>query len=430
MKVLIVGAGLIGVTTAYLLRQRGYEVTVLERREAPARETSFANGGFLCPSASEPWNSPGCWRPLLASLGRSDAAMQLRVATLPKLVGWGTAFLWNSRAEAFRRNAQSNQRLALYSLEAMQSLRDETGISYARSARGFLRIFRNERALREAMESSERLGSAATSSRLLTSAQTVELEPALTPIKDRLIGAIHYPRDETGDAHRFCVALAERARQAGVEFRFQTEIASLEERSGRITAVVGRNDRFVADIYVIAAGSYSTPLLKTAGVSIPVQPVKGYSITCDVPPNQSSLRTAVLDDDWHVVLTPLEGVLRVAGTAEFAGYDLTLREARLRNLFTFVGELLPQLQIESANVRTWCGLRPVSVDGVPIIGFTAVKNLLVNTGHGPLGWTMAAGSAHLLADLVAGKSPAIDPALYALARFARRPVHHAPEAQR
>jgi D-amino-acid dehydrogenase len=419
MKVLIVGAGLIGVTTAYLLRRRGYEVTVLERRDGPARETSFANGGFLCPSASEPWNAPGCWRPLLASLGRSDSAMQLRVATLPRLARWGIKFLWNSRSGAFRRNALSNRRLASYSLEAMRSLRDETGIRYSRSAHGFLRIFRDERALHDAIESNERLDPIGTGSQVLSSTQTVELEPALTPIKDRLVGAIHYERDETGDAYRFCVALAEQARQAGVEFKFQTEVHSFEEDSGQVTAVVSRYDRFVADKYVIAAGSYSTPLLQKVGVSIPVEPVKGYSITYEVPPNQPSLHIAVLDDDWHVVLTPLEGVLRVAGTAEFAGYDLTLPAVRLRTLSALVHELLPQLQIETTSARTWCGLRPVSVDGVPIIGFTGFKNLLVNTGHGPLGWTMAAGSAHLLADLMAGDSPAIDPAPFALARFAR-----------
>lgn len=422
MKVLIVGAGLIGVTTAYLLRRRGYEVTVLERREGPARETSFANGGFLCPSASEPWNAPGCWRPLLASLGRSDAAMQLRVATLPRLVGWGTRFLWNSRSEMFQRNAQSNQRLASYSLDAMRSLRDQTGIRYGRAAQGFLRIFRDERALRDTIASNERLSSVGISSRVLTSAETIELEPALIHIKDRLVGAIHYPGDETGDAYRFCVALAEHARQAGVEFKFQTEVHSFEVHSGGVTALLGRCDRFVADRYVIAAGSYSTPLLQRVGVSIPVQPVKGYSITYDVPPQAPSLRIAVLDDDWHVVLTPLEGILRVAGTAEFAGYDLTLPAARLRTLFALAQQLLPQLRIESANARSWCGLRPMSVDGVPIIGSTAVKNLLVNTGHGPLGWTMAAGSAHLLADLLAGDSPAIDPAPFALARFARHPT--------
>jgi D-amino-acid dehydrogenase len=418
MKVLIVGAGLIGVTTAYLLRRRGYEVTVLERREGAAQETSFANGGFLCPSAAEPWNAPGCWRPLLASLGRSEAAMQLRAATLPRLVRWGTMFLWNSRPAVFHHNVLSNQRLASYSLRAMQSLREETGIRYGRSARGFIRIFRQERALRDAVENIERLGTVGRSPRVLSSAETAELEPTLSHVQHRLAGAIHYQQDETGDAYRFCVGLAEHARQAGVEFKFQTEVLSLEARSGQVTALMGRQDRFVADTYVIAAGSYSTPLLRTVGVSIPVQPVKGYSITYDVPSGQPSLSIGVLDDYWHAVITPLEGVLRVAGTAEFAGYDLTLRAARLRNLSALVHELLPQLQVERSNARRWCGLRPVSVDGVPIIGPTALKNLFVNTGHGPLGWTMAAGSGHLLADLLAGKSPAIDPAPFALARFA------------
>lgn len=415
MKIIIIGSGLIGVTTAYFLRRRGYEVTVIDREEGPGRETSFANGALLTPSMPEPWNAPGCWRVLLASLGRKDAAMQLRMRALPALLGWGVEFLRNSKAAAFERNVLSNLRMALYSLEVMQSLRQQTHIEYGRAVRGTLRVFRNRPALDGAFAAANRLASEGLRFRRLSKEETVGIEPALEPITNQLTGALHYETDETGDAHRFCVALADRAREQGVDFRFCTEVTSLEMRAGRVGAVVSARERFVADKYIVAAGSYSTRLLRRIGVHVPVRPAKGYSITFDqsVP----SLNIPVIDDHLHAGVVPLEGVIRVVGTAEFAGYDLTVNPDRIRNLLVLLQEVLPQKQFDLATGKSWCGLRPMSVDGVPIIGPTSVSNLLVNTGHGHLGWTMAAGSAQLLVDLLSGDSPFINPAPFALARF-------------
>jgi D-amino-acid dehydrogenase len=418
MKVIVIGSGLIGVTTAYFLKTRGHDVLVIDREGGPARETSFANGALLTPSMPEPWNAPGSWRVLLASLGRSDSAMQLRLRALPGLAGWGVGFLRNSRRALYERNALSNLRLAVYSLKVMQSIREQTRIEYGRSALGTLRVFRDQSALDQASEAAGRRVSEGLSFRTLSRDETLGLEPALAPIAEQLAGAIHYETDETGDAHRFCVSLAEHARQQGVEFRFGTEVSSLEARSGEVVAAVSGTERFVADRYVVAAGSYSTPLLKRIGVHLPVQPVKGYSVTFDRDAKASSLKIPVIDDDLHAAVVPLEGAIRAAGTAEFAGFDRTLHPERIRNLLMLLREVLPQEPFDPAAAKPWCGLRPVSVDGVPIIGSTSISNLMVTTGHGHLGWTMAAGSAGLLADLMSGEPPSIDPAPFALARFA------------
>jgi D-amino-acid dehydrogenase len=392
-------------------------VTVIDRQEGPARETSFANGALLHPSMPEPWNAPGCWRVLLSSLGRSDAALQLRMRTLPGLLGWGSQFLRNSSAATFERNSLSNLRLASYSLKVMHTLQDQLELKYGRVARGSLRIFRDSGALdRTICTANRRLGEGLTFRRLST-AEAVEFEPALAPIASQLVGAVHYETDEIGDAYQFCIELAERARQRGVVFRFQTEVSSLEVRSGRVTAALSAHERFVADCYLVAAGSYSAPLLQGIGLDLPVKPAKGYSVTLKLKQDRPSLAVPLLDDQLHVAVVPLEGAIRVAGTAEFAGYNLELRESRIRNLLSLLKGVLPDASLDTAGARPWCGLRPMSVDGVPIIGLTRISNLLVNTGHGPLGWTMAAGSGQLIADLLSQHSSSIDPLPYAPSRF-------------
>jgi D-amino-acid dehydrogenase len=366
MRVLIIGGGLIGVTTAYFLSSRGHQITVIDREDSPGRDTSFANGGLLTASMAEPWNAPGCWRVLLASLGRSDAPLQLRMRALPAMAGWGVTFLRNSRADVFERNTLNNLRVAMYSLKVMKYLRLQTRIEYGRAARGALKVFRDQAALDHASVAANRLSSEGLRFRRLSAAETVELEPALAPIANQLAGAIHYGTDETGDAYRFCIALADHARQQGVQFRFRTEISSLEVRSGWVTAVMSERERFVADRYIVAAGSYSTPLLRHIGLRLPVRPAKGYSVTFDGHQERPSLSIPVIDDDLHAAVVPFEGAIRVAGTAEFAGYDRTMNLDRVRNLLVLLREVLPEAQFDPARGKPWCGLRPMSVDAVPI----------------------------------------------------------------
>lgn len=417
MKIVIIGCGLIGLTTAYFLRRRGHEVTVIDREGGPGRGASFANGALLTPSMSEPWNAPGSWRVLLLSLGRSDAAMQLRLKAVPSLAGWGFTFLRNSRVAPFERHALSNLRLARYSLEVMQSLRDETQVDYGHAARGALRIFRSSDAFEHARACAARLVAQGLPLRELTAAETVELEPALEPIATRLTGAVHYRSDEAGDAYRFCVALTERARRQGVEFCFGVEVDALESSGRAVTAVVSHGRRFVADRFVVAAGSYSTTLLRRLGVRLPVRPVKGYSVTVECDQELPSLRIPIIDDDLHAVVVPVGDAIRVAGTAEFAGYDQSPNPDRIRNLVELLREVLPAAHFDLRAAKPWSGLRAMSADGVPLIGATSVENVMVNTGHGHLGWTMAAGSAQLLAHLISDESPSIDPAPYDPNRF-------------
>lgn len=417
MKIVVIGSGLIGATTAYLLRCRGHDVTVVDREDGPGLETSFANAGLLTPSMSQPWNAPGSWRVLLSSLGRSDSPMQLRLKALPALAGWGITFLRNSSPEAFERNTRSNLQLALYSRKIMQSLRQDTAIEYGRSARGTLSVFRDRAALDRAAEGATRLSSEGLSFRRLSTDETVDLEPTLEPIASHIMGGLHYDMDETGNARQFCVALTEHAKRAGVAFCFCTEVSALEVNGDHVASVITEKERLQADCYLVAAGSYSTTLLKSLGLDLPVRPVKGYSVTFDNPGNRCPLGIPVVDDQLHAAVTPLPGVIRAAGTAEFTGYDRRPNAARVRNLLGLVQRILPTAPLDLTIGRPWCGLRAMSADGVPLIGLTRIKNLLVSTGHGHLGWTMAAGSAQLLADLISGDAPDLDPRPYDPKRF-------------
>lgn len=419
VRVLIIGSGLIGVTLATCLRERGSDVIVLDREAEAGRVGSFANGGLLTPSMAEPWNAPGSWGVLLGSLGRPDAALKLRVKALPSLWKWGVMFMRHSDPKTFERNALCNLRLALYSLRAMESLRQRTGVQYDRSCVGSLRIFRDYAAFEQACAVANTRACQGLSFRRLSAAETIQFEPALAPIGPQLKGAIHYEVDETGNAYQFCQELAKYARQRGVEFRYQTEASALEIRSGRLTGVITKRGRVVADAYVVAAGSHSTKLLRDAGIELAVRPVKGYSVSFAPAQEGQRLRVPIVDDRLHAVITPLGNILRVAGTAEFTGYDLSLPAARVHNLVRMIQEVLPSSKFEVAEASPWCGLRPVSADGVPIIGKTAVENLFVSTGHGHLGWTLAAGSAELLADMIDGHEPVLDPRPFAISRFVR-----------
>jgi D-amino-acid dehydrogenase len=418
VKALIIGSGLIGTASAYFLSRRGWEVTVLDRQDGPAQETSFANGSLLTPSMPEPWNAPGSWKVLLKSLGRSDSPLQLRWKALPQLAGWGTGFMRNSSAARYERNSIKNLKLALHSLEVLASIRQETGIEYGSVSRGSLRVIRDPAALEGALVWAERLRAEGLTLRHLTGDEIVAMEPALAPIARQLAGGIYYPCDEIGNAYKFTVGLADHARRGGVEFRFRTPVTGIEVRQGKVAAVQSGGERFTADCYVVAAGSYSPLLLKQLGIHVPVRPAKGYSITFERPQLDQPFHMPVADDDFHAVVVPLENVIRVAGTAEFTGYDLSLPEARIQNLVTLVQQILPNGGFERSQAKPWCGLRPMSVDGVPIIGRTPIGNLWVNTGHGHLGWTMAAGSGQLLSDLVTGSAATqLNADAYALARF-------------
>ncbi|PLX54617.1 MAG: hypothetical protein C0629_16890 [Chromatiales bacterium] len=420
MRAVVIGAGLIGLTTALFLRRHGAEVVVVDRADGPGAETSFANGGLLTPSMADPWNAPGILGKMLRWIGHESAPVLLRPHALPALGAWGIAFLRQSRPQRFRENLLRNVRLANYSLSVMAGLRDEYEFAYDGACSGSLKLLRDTVALEQATAMAESLVSHGVRFQSLDRAATVALEPALAPVADEVAGSLFFPDDESGDAHRFCCAVAEVLRRLGVTLRFGLEVESLRKQGGRMTGVVTAQGVLEADVYVVAAGSYSTQLLRPLGLRLPVRPAKGYSITLPVEGLQQRPRLPVVDDALHAVVVPLGHRLRVAGTAEFAGFDRTLRPQRIDNLRYLLRQTYPEIaaSLDAAPVQAWTGLRPMSADGVPLIGVTSIGSLFLNTGHGPLGWTLAAGSAKALADKIMGQPPGFDIGEYSPARFA------------
>lgn len=421
MRIAIIGAGLIGVSTAYFLGRAGHSVVVLERREGPGLETSFANGGMITPSQADPWNAPGIAGKLLRWIGREDAPVLVRARSVPPLLGWGLAFLRNSSHERFKINFANNARLARYSLEVLRQLRRDTDLRYDSAAVGTMKFYRDPRSLRESAWLTRELEGAGIRFESLDATGVIAREPALEPIAGDIAGGMYFPDDESGDAHKYCAGLAQLAANGEVEFRYGTPVQSIDCVSGRVAALTTPAGAVRADRFVLAAGSYSTALARTAGFSIPVQPVKGYSLTLDIGGWDPVPRTPLVDDDLHVAATPLAGRLRVAGTAEFAGFDLELRKERLRPMLGFVSRLFPRqaARINESRVQAWAGLRPYACDGVPVLGPSPLANLFLNTGHGHLGWSMAAGSGKLVADLICDRRPDLDAAPYRLDRFGR-----------
>ncbi len=419
MRVLIIGSGLLGVMTAYFLVREGHEVCVLDRQAGPGLETSFANGGMLTPSQANPWNEPGVlWR-LVRYLGDEDSPLLLRLSALPSMLGWGFKFLRNSSPQRYHRSLMHNARIAEYSLRVLQQLRAQLNVPYDHGTQGTMKIFREQKELDTTAGFAERLHEYGVNFRLLDSTVAVEIEPAIAPVKDEIVGAAYYPDDEHGDAFQFCSAMSDFAQRAGAEFRFSTIVTELVRDGAAISSVRTTEEVLTADAYVLAAGSYSPLLAKTANLKIPVQPVKGYSVTTRLNGWAQPPRMPVIDESLHAGVTPLGDRLRSVGTAEFAGYDTSLNARRISNLLDLLIRIFPQYEpyFERTKVQEWTGLRPMTSDGVPILGHSPLQNLYLNTGHGHLGWSMCAGSGQAVAALISGKQPDIDLAPYNFDRF-------------
>ena len=426
MKVAIVGAGLAGLSAAHALHARGVtDITVFERREGPGLETSFANGALLHPSLPEPWNSPGILKVLLKDLGNEDAAALLRPRALPSLLGWGLRFVRESSRPRFLANTRANLLLARSSVDQMAAPGPDPD-AYAQHATGSLMLFRDRAAFDRGQQWARALSRDGRRFEAWSTAQVVAHEPALQPIAGDLAGAMFNPDDVRGDAHRYCVALSAWLQARGVRLSYGRTVQGLQPSSGPGTREVrglrlDRGEVFSADAVVLAAANHSPALARLLGLRLPIRPAKGYSLTLTPPVPLATLpKVAVVDEALHVAVVPVgEDRVRIAGTAEFTGHDLSLPPARianLRRLFERVYPALVQATPESA-AKAWTGLRPMVPDGVPLIGATRVPGLFLNTGHGHLGWTQAAGSGALLADLMTGRPTGIDPTRYAPGRF-------------
>ena len=405
MKIAVLGAGVVGVTSAWYLTKAGHEVTVVDRQDAAAMETSFANGGQISTSHAEPWANPGTPKQVLKWLGREDSPMLFRLRADPYQWAWGLAFLRECLPARTRANAARIAAINRYSRSRLLALRAETGIAYEQQTRGILRLYETRRALDEAVAAASLERSHGIELRVLTAAECVELEPALSECAGRIAGGVHAPGDESGDAHQFTQELARLCAARGVEFRYGNRVARIETGSGRVTRVLLDSGHNIgADAYVMALGSYSPLLLRPIGISIPVYPLKGYSITIALAEGDVAPHISLSDGAHRLVMSRLGNRLRVAGTAELTGYDTSVNEVRCRAIVRRTFELFPKAG-KPEDARFWAGLRPGTPGGVPCIGRTRYPNLLLNTGHGTLGWTMACGSGAAIADIVSGRKP-------------------------
>lgn len=411
MKIVVLGAGVVGVTSAWYLRKDGHSVTVVDRQPSAGVETSFANGGQISVSHSEPWANPDAPLKILQWLGREDAPLMFRLRADPCQWAWGMRFLLECLPSRTRRNTLTILRLALHSLEMLQRLRRETGITYDHLERGILHIHGDEKALEAARARVELMRSHGFDMRIKTPAECMEIEPALKDSGVPLAGGTYAPEDESGDAHMFTRNLADICSREGVEFRYETAVEDLSAAAGMVNGVAvcdsqGRRELLRADAVVVAMGSYSRFLLSKLGIAIPVYPVKGYSVTIPLLKPEKAPVVCLTDESAKIAITRLGNRLRAAGTAELSDYDTSLNDARCQAILDRVRQHFPDAGDYAAASR-WAGLRPATPSNVPLIGRLRLRNLFINTGHGTLGWTLACGSGQALADLVSGRTPAL-----------------------
>ena len=416
MHVVVIGAGIIGVCTAYYLRRDGHDVTVVERRSGVAQETSFANAGVMAPSYVAPWAQPGMPGKVLAYLFKAEAPIVFRPSLDPALWRWIARWLGECRLECFTRNKERMQRLAFYSQSELRTLRELHQLDYEQ-ATGYLQLFRSEREVERSTVTREMLTKLGVAHALLTPEQAHTLEPSLhapTP----LAGALHLPDDETGNCAFFAQQLKDIGIRDGVDFRFGVTARALVLKGQRITRLRTDGNDMTADAFVVAGGIDSMALLRPLRIRLPMQPVKGYSATAAITAFEHAPYISVMDETYKVAITRMGKWLRIAGTAELGTRGMQLRDSALRTLMKVAQDWFPYAA-SYAKSRFWIGARPMLPDGPPVLGKTPIANLYVNTGHGSTGWVMSCGSARVVADVIAGRAPAIDLDGLTLDRYAR-----------
>jgi len=405
MRVIVLGSGVVGVTSAYYLARAGHEVTVIDREAGPALETSFANAGQISPGYASPWAAPGVPLKAVQWMFQKHAPLAIRLDGTQLQLQWMWQMLQNCTSARYAVNKGRMVRLAEYSRDCLQALRADTGIQYEGRTGGTLQLFRTQQQFDGAAKDIAVLKDANVPYELLSSAELARAEPALAATAHKLTGGLRLPGDETGDCQLFITRLAAMAEELGVTFRYNTPIDALAMAGGRIAGVQCGSEMVRADSFVVALGSYSTKFLSDI-VKIPVYPLKGYSITAPIVNAAAAPVSTVLDETYKIAITRFDDRIRVGGMAEIVGFDKSLRQARRETLEMCVNDLFPGGG-DTAKASFWTGLRPMTPDGTPIVGRTPVSNLFLNTGHGTLGWTMSCGSGQLLADLMSGKQPAI-----------------------
>jgi D-amino-acid dehydrogenase len=417
MKILILGAGVVGTTAAYYLAKAGHAVEVVDRQPGAGLETSFANAGQVSPGYSAPWAGPGIPLKAMKWLLMRHRPFVIWPRADARLGWWLAQMLANCTEDAYRINKGRMLRLAEYSRDVLRDLRAETGIAYDHRERGTLQLFRTQKQFDHIGDDTVVLDEFGVAYAVLDQAGCVAAEPALARVRGKFVGGLRLPGDETGDAHKFSQRLAAIAADLGVQFRYGTAINRLLTEGDRVAGVETSAGLLTADRYVVALGSYSPALLWPLGIRLPVYPVKGYSLTMPIKDTNGAPVSTVMDETFKVGITRLGDRIRVGGTAELVGFSLRLRKPRRLTLEHSVSDLFPDGG-ELTQAAFWTGLRPMTPDGTPIVGPTPFLNLFTNTGHGTLGWTMACGSGRVLADLITGREPEIDASDLALRRYA------------
>jgi len=411
MKIMVLGAGVIGTTTAYYLAKHGHEVHVIDRQADVAMETSFANGGVLHTSEAEPWSQPGMPRKVLSWIGKEDAPMLLHLRTLPSIWRWGLSFLRNCSLDRYRRAAAINLRLARYTLAVIAEARADTGISYDLAQKGTLKIYTRQEAMDKNVAESALLRPHGMIFEAVDAARCVAIEPALAPIRNTLVGGIYAPPDEVGDCYKFTVGLRKHcAEKLGVTFHFNTHVQGLARAGDRIAAVETSAGRLTADAYVAAMASYTPALVRRLGIRLSIYPAKGVTVTVPVTAWPDGPQVPIIDDTRLFGLIRIGDRYRCSGSVEFAGWDTTPNPVRGKTIVDNVIGVFPEFAkcYDPKTAKLWAGLRPMASSGSPYIGATPIKNLYVNCGHGHLGWTLSCGSSQVVADIVSGRAPAID----------------------
>jgi len=424
MKVLILGSGVIGTTSAWYLRQAGHEVSVLERQAGPGLETSFANAGQLSFGYTSPWAAPGVPFKAIKWLLQDHAPLRIRPRPQLTQYAWLLRMLCNCTQARYAINKARMVRLSEYSQRCINALRASTGLQYEGRQLGTLQLFRTQQQLDAAAWDMAILRQYNVPFELLDRKEIIRVEPALANSVHKLAGALHLPDDQTGDCHLFTSHLAKLAAQQGVQFQFSQTIMALQHNNNQITGVqvqdeAGKVRLETADIYVLALGSYSPLLLHPLRLHLPVYPLKGYSLTLPLSNASQAPLSTVVDESYKIVVTRFDNRIRVGGMAEVAGFDLNLAEKRRMSLEMVVQDLYPRASNPAEGIF-WTGLRPATPDGTPVIGATPYSNLYLNTGHGTLGWTMAAGSGRYLSDVISGKAPEISSEGLDIGRYKQR----------
>ncbi len=408
MKVVVLGAGVIGITTAQALSAAGHDVVVIDRQNSAAQETSFANGGQVSATHAAPWASPAMPFQAFKWMFQADAPLLFKPLRWdPALWRWGLRFLANCTTARSATNFERALRVATYSRTVLGALRQRYNLQYDQSTGGILYIYRDQQAAAKGQEMARKLTDLGFPQTILDHDGVLAEEPALADARTTLVGGVLSPDDETGDAQLFSQALAKVASDSNVTFRYGTSVRALVTRNREITGLATDQGTLEADAYVVCLASETPRLLRPLGLDVPIYPAKGYSLTTAITAPPAAPSRSITDESKFIVVTRLGDRLRAAGTAELAGWDKSLNPRRLAPIIQDTQSLFPKAA-DYSQIEPWCGLRAATPDSVPIIGGTSYANLFLNTGHGTLGWTMACGAAQALADLISGRTPEID----------------------